>query len=161
MCVSTTSPDEPHGHPHEVPLPAEIPVTDNVGSEDLGLKTQAARFIVTGVLSGIVDFGLTLLLMQFGMEHTPAKAIGFICGTTTAYLINRRWTFNAPPSTARFIAVVVLYAITFAVQVGLFDVMFRVLPEGILYTFVAYCVAQGTATIINFVVQRAVIFKLE
>ncbi|QDQ98949.1 GtrA family protein [Tomitella fengzijianii] len=142
-------------------MPAEIPVTDNVGATDLGLKTQMVRFIITGALSGIVDFGLTVLLMQFGMGHTPAKAVGFICGTTTAYLINRRWTFQAPPSTARFIAVAVLYAVTFVVQVGLFDVMFRVLPEGIIYTFIAYCVAQGTATVINFVVQRVVIFNIK
>ncbi len=159
--VSETSPSARDPHAHEYPMPAEIPVTDNVGATDLGLKTQIVRFIITGALSGIVDFGLTVLLMQLGMGHTPAKAVGFICGTTTAYLINRRWTFQAPPSTARFIAVAVLYAVTFVVQVGLFDVMFTVLPEGILYTFIAYCVAQGTATVINFVVQRVVIFNIK
>ena len=48
-----------------------------------------------------------------------AKTISFIAGTTTAYLINRRWTFQAHASTARFIAVIVLYAVTYAVQVGI------------------------------------------
>ena len=88
------------------------------------LPAQLTRFIITGGLSAIVDFGLLVILMALGLGHTPAKAISFIAGTTTAYLINRRWTFRASPSTRRFVAVVILYAVTFALQVGLFSVLF-------------------------------------
>src|ERR1700733_3537511 len=90
----------------------------------LPLKTQAWRFIVTGGLSAVVDFGLYVALLRLGVQFNIAKSLSFIAGTTTAYLINRRWTFQAPPSRARFV------------------------------------IAQGTATVINFVVQRSVIFRL-
>ncbi len=81
-------------------------------------------------MSAIVDFGLYVLLLEVvGLPVNVAKSISFIAGTTTAYLINRRWTFKAEPSRARFVAVVVLYAVTFAVQVGLNWVMYHAFPD--------------------------------
>ncbi|WP_269321354.1 GtrA family protein [Rhodococcus sp. UNC363MFTsu5.1] len=151
----TTSAPEPH-----LPLPVELPLADEPGGTDVDLKTQMVRFIATGALSAVVDFGLYTLFLALGLPVYVAKSIGFIAGTTTAYLINRRWTFKAEPSRARFIAVVVLYAITFAVQVGLNSLMYNVFPDEWWKVPLAFVIAQGTATVINFVVQRAVIFKI-
>ena len=135
----------------------------------LSLKTQVVRFVVTGGLSAIVDFGLYVLLLHLGLRDAVilgipgvnvAKTISFIAGTTTAYLINRRWTFQASASRARFIAVIVLYAMTYGVQIGinyLFYLKFQGQPWGVP---VAFVIAQGTATVINFIVQRAWIFRL-
>lgn len=131
-------------------------------SPSLGLMTQAWRFLVTGGLSAIVDYGLYYGLHEFlGIQIDLAKALSFVAGTTTAYLINRRWTFQAPPSTARFVAVIALYAVTFAVQVGINHVLLATFDDKPWRMPVAFVIAQGTATVINFVVQRAVIFKLK
>ncbi|WP_275107005.1 MULTISPECIES: GtrA family protein [Nocardia] len=149
-------PAEPH-----LPLPVELPLVDEPGGTDVDLKTQIIRFALTGGFSAIVDFGLySLLFNLIGLPREIAKSISFIAGTTTAYLINRRWTFKAEPSRARFVAVVILYAITFAVQVGINAVLYDTLPQAWWRQIFAFCVAQGTATVINFVVQRAVIFKI-
>ena len=100
------------------------------------------RFVVTGGLSAIVDFGLYVLLLRLGLRDAVilgipgvnvAKTISFVAGTTTAYLINRRWTFQAAASRARFVAVIVLYAMTYGVQIGinyLFYLKFQGQPCG-------------------------------
>lgn len=130
----------------------------------LSLRSQLSRFVVVGGLSAVVDFGILTLLMAAGLGHTAAKALSFVAGTTTAYALNRRWTFAADPSRRRFGAIVVLYAATFAVQVGLFSVLFTTLQAaglGLrLVPLVAFVIAQGVATTVNFIVQRVVIFKL-
>jgi putative flippase GtrA len=150
-----------------LPQPIELPVTER--SSALPLRTQLVRFVLTGGLSALVDFGLLVLLMHGflgvpGLGHTAAKALSFVAGTTTAYLINRRWTFVAEPSRRRFAAVVVLYALTFALQVGLFSLLFDELTAQHLplrvVQLVGFVVAQGVATTVNFIVQRGVIFRL-
>ena len=130
----------------------------------LGLRTQLIRFVLTGGLSAVVDFGLLVALMNLaGLDHNTAKAISFVAGTTTAYLINRRWTFASDGSKRKFVAVVLLYGLTFVLQVGLFAVLYPwvlgLSGSQTIAQVVGFVIAQGVATTVNFVVQRRLIFR--
>jgi putative flippase GtrA len=121
---------------------------------------QLSRFVAIGVLSAGVDFGVYHLLLGLGTWVHLAKAISFILGTTTAYLLNRRFTFAASDGgRSRFAGFVLLYGTTFVINIGMNALMLAVLPDWPLRVSVAWVIAQGTATAINFVMLRTVVFR--
>lgn len=128
------------------------------------LVTQLFRFICTGVVGAVVDFGSTYLLSLVGLSHAGSKTVGFILGTLTAYFINRRWTFQAAPSRKRFVATMCSYLLTYLVQLGLFLVCIPWLEDHGFPDFwtqaISFVIAQGTATVLNFIIQRWVIFRV-
>ena len=54
----------------------------------------------------------------------------------------------------------VLYLVTFFVNIGLYNWLVHQWGTAFVLVLLAFCVAQGVATVINFVVQRVVIFKI-
>ncbi|MFP5021048.1 GtrA family protein [Pseudonocardia phyllosphaerae] len=127
-----------------------------------GLVRQLGSFVVIGVLAAIVDFGVYHGLLALGWYVPVSKGISFILGTTTAYLLNKRFTFDDAGTTGkgRFAAFVALYATTFAVNVGVNSLVLHLLPPTFPYAeSAAWFVAQATATAINFVMLRTVVFK--
>jgi putative flippase GtrA len=129
-------------------------------SPPAGLVGQLTRFVAVGAVSALVDYGVYQLLLHLGLWVHAAKAISFVLGTTTAYLLNRRFTFpTATGGRARFAGFVLLYATTFAINVGMNALALAVLPAMPLRYTAAWVLAQGTATAINFVMLRTVVFR--
>ncbi|GAA2548485.1 GtrA family protein [Pseudonocardia hydrocarbonoxydans] len=126
----------------------------------MGLRGQLARFVAVGAVSALVDFGFYHLLLQVGAVPPLAKGISFVLGTTTAYLLNRRFTFTASGGgTGRFAGFVLLYGTTFALNVGVNSLALAFLPAMPLRTSTAWVLAQGVATVVNFVMLRTVVFR--
>jgi putative flippase GtrA len=128
--------------------------------ERLGLFAQLLRFTLIGGFSALVDFGVYHLLLQAGLWVHAAKGTSFIIGTTTAYLLNRRFTFgHSDGGKSRFLGFVLLYGTTFFINVGVNATALIWLPEMVLRTTVAWVIAQAVATVVNFVMLRTVVFR--
>ncbi|MBC3194359.1 GtrA family protein [Pseudonocardia sp. C8] len=144
------------------PPRAESPAPDGAAAPRNGLVRQLGSFVVIGALAAVVDFGFYHLLLNLGLWVPVSKGISFILGTTTAYLLNKRFTFDSAGTggKGRFAGFVALYATTFAVNVGVNSLVLSLLPETLPHAeSLAWLVAQGTATAINFVMLRTVVFK--
>jgi putative flippase GtrA len=124
-----------------------------------GLVGQLSRFVAIGVLCALIDFGVYHLLLSLGVWVHAAKAVSFICGTTAAYLLNRRITFDSAGGKARLAGFVLLYGTTFALNIGMNALMLAVLPTAPLRVSLAWVIAQGAATVVNFVMLRTVVFR--
>jgi putative flippase GtrA len=55
------------------------------------------RFLVVGMVSTFVDFGILHLLVAYlGCWYLVAAACAYACGCTASYVLNRRFTFFDP-----------------------------------------------------------------
>jgi putative flippase GtrA len=138
---------------------ASTPASASAPPARRGVVDQAVRFVGFGILSAGVDFGIYQLLLHVGLWADVAKGISFICGTVTAYLLNRRWTFDSAGGTAPAIRFAVLYSATFFVNVGVNALFLHLLAGHRWQISIAWAIAQGTATVINFVLLRTVVFR--
>lgn len=131
----------------------------------LGLKAQLVRFVLIGGVAACVDLGVYQLLLALGVWAPLAKGVSFILGTTTAYLLNRRFTFAASSGGgAKFLGFVVLYGSTFAVNVGVASLVLHLMDAPtvnppLIASLLSWFVAQACATTINFVVMKWVLFR--
>ncbi|OFT85364.1 GtrA family protein [Corynebacterium sp. HMSC29G08] len=130
------------------------------------LKKQLVPFIIIGIGCAVLDFGVTYSLTKLSpLSRDASKALGWCVGTLVAYLLNSRFAFKAEVNAKKAGAVVVLYASTFAVQLLLYRWSEPpLLALGIGDPFkdlIAFVIAQGVATVTNFVLQRRVIFRHE
>ncbi|WP_285590831.1 GtrA family protein [Actinomycetospora sp. NBRC 106378] len=147
-------------------------VEENVGPAEaavapvaLGLKAQLLRFVLIGGVAACVDLGIYQLLLALGVWAPLAKGVSFILGTTTAYLLNRRFTFAASAGGgAKFVGFLVLYGSTFAVNVGVASLVLHLadaptVNPPLFASVLSWFVAQACATTINFVVMKWVLFR--
>ena len=55
--------------------------------------TRLLRYHSVAIISGLVNYGILLLLSGFGMEPLIANLIGIATGTVINFFLNHYWTF--------------------------------------------------------------------
>lgn len=144
---------------------ATEPQASATGAGATVLAVQLIRFVGIGGFCAIIDFGTYHGLRALGMDVSPwidlARAMSFIAGTTTAFFLNRAFTFagGRRKGAHQISGFVALYTVTFFVAVGMNRWMLHLLPESAWKVTLSWVVSQATATVINFVMLKWVVFR--
>lgn len=113
---------------------------------------------LSGGIGAIVDYGSLLLFVAVGVWPEWARGLSFACGSTTAYLLNRRWTFESRRNTREVLLVAAIYGSTFLIVLGVNAVALCLLPSPWWPITVAWVLSQGVGTTFNFGAQRWLVF---
>lgn len=63
---------------------------------------QFLKFCIVGGSGVFVDFGITYLCKEWlRLNKYVANSLGFLCASTTNYILNRIWTFHNENPTLR------------------------------------------------------------
>lgn len=138
------------------------PRTDTSGRQGRSsLLAQLVRFGFIGGFCALVDSGVYWALLHTDLVVHVSKAISFVTGTTTAYFLNRRFTFKNASNggMTQLSGFVSLYTATFFVNVGANALALHLLPQFRWKVALSWAIAQAAATTINFVILKWVVFR--
>ena len=119
------------------------------------LKGELKRFLIAGLSAVGTDFITYYVMLNF-LHHDIAKTLSFISGTVVAFVVNKYWTFERyEKSYKQIFQFIILYSTTLFINV----IVNRLVLNFAELVFLAFLIATGTSTILNFVGQKWWVFK--
>jgi putative flippase GtrA len=116
---------------------------------------QFGRFVVVGASNTLLSLAIYLLLLAVGVPYPVAAACGFVAGAINGYLLNRWWTFSAPPASRRQVAAyLAVQVVGLLITVGVVDLLHGRAP-----VLVGQAVAIPLATVAMFSLNRTWTFR--
>ena len=119
------------------------------------IKKELKRFLVAGLSAVGTDLVMYYILLNF-LPHNISKALSFLLGTVVAFVINKYWTFEKDEKSYKEIMKFgVLYSLTLGANV----MTNKIILEYTTLVFLAFLVATGVSTVLNFIGQKWWVFK--
>ena len=120
------------------------------------IKKELKRFLVAGLSAVGTDLVMYYILLNF-MPHDISKAVSFLLGTVVAFVINKYWTFEKhEKSYKEMLKFGILYSLTLGANV----MTNKMILEYTSLVFLAFLVATGVSTVLNFIGQKWWVFKV-
>ena len=111
---------------------------------------QFTRFVVVGASNTLLSLAVYVGLLAVGVPYPVAAACGFVVGAINGYLLNRWWTFSAPPASRRQVAAyLAVQVVGLLITVGVVDLLHGRAP-----VLVGQAVAVPLATVAMFSLNR-------
>ena len=123
------------------------------------MNKQIIYFLIIGSTGVLIDYLVYILLLYF-IQINLSKVCGFIAGALFNFFMNRKLTFAVSDLLrTRLIKFSLLYTFTLFLNVSINQVSletFAFIDHKIL---IAFLLATGTSTIVNFIGQKFWVFK--
>ncbi len=119
-------------------------------------KYKFIKFIFVGGSSTLLDFFIYLLLSNF-IAISLAKCFSMIASCTYSFFFNKSWTFNDKQkvNTKQIISYIIVQVINIIINVSINQIGYVITNNKLL----AYIVATGISMIVNYLLQKNIIFK--
>jgi putative flippase GtrA len=119
------------------------------------IKKELKRFLVAGFGAVSTDLATYYILLNF-LNTDIAKGISFLLGTIVAFVINKYWTFEkTEKSYQQIVQFSVLYTLTLGVNVVINKFILDIFGT----TLLAFLIATGVSTVLNFIGQKWWVFR--
>ena len=120
------------------------------------IPSSIYKFVVSGGIATGIDFVIYIVLKQF-LLPSIAKTISMLCANVWSYIVNKRWVFSNERKTdsKMIVTYVVAQAINLGVNVGTNSLMLHLTNQ----TILSFIVATLCATIVNYALQKIIVFK--
>ena len=119
------------------------------------LKREMSRFLVAGFCAVGTDMCSYFLLLKV-LTHDYSKGISFLLGTIVAYFINKYWTFEKKTKSYSEVG---KFAILYSSTLGANVLVNRIVLNLFQSTLLAFLLATGVSTVLNFSGQKSWVFK--
>ena len=119
------------------------------------IKKELKRFLVAGLSAVGTDLVTYYILLNF-LPHDISKAVSFLLGTVVAFVINKYWTFEKHEKSYKEIA---KFGILYSLTLGANVMTNKMILEYTSLIFLAFLVATGVSTVLNFIGQKWWVFR--
>jgi putative flippase GtrA len=119
------------------------------------LKKEVKRFLVAGFSAVGTDLITYYIILNF-LHHDIAKAVSFLLGTIVAFVVNKYWTFEKHEKSYKEIF---QFGVLYATTLGANILINRFVLDTSEMVFLAFLIATGVSTVLNFTGQKWWVFK--
>jgi len=119
------------------------------------IKKELKRFLVAGISAVGTDLATYYLLLNL-LDTDIAKATSFLLGTIVAFIINKYWTFEKHE---RSYTEIVKFGVLYSFTLGANVITNKIVLDIFSITLIAFLIATGVSTVLNFIGQKWWVFK--
>lgn len=126
-------------------------------SEQFNFK-EVFRFLIGGGSAVLTDWLSYRFLLNTGITISAAKVVSYVLGAAVGFVINKFWTFESKQlKKSEILKYIILYACSAAANTCINNLVLSLFEISVL----AFLVATGISTVINFIGQKFFVFRKE